>query len=1371
MTDKIQEKRGTQALRVAARAHPFAAAGEICGIAEGLTLAEIAAQIQPDPVLRRFLHIFTGEDCVPREKWHLIRPKAGAMLYITAVPAGGGGGKNPLRTVLSLAVLASTSFLGTALSATAFGQASFLGISGGRLMTGALSFAGRLAMNALAPPPRPRAQAGVKTAPTLFIQGAQNRLEPFGKVPQPLGKIRMVPPMGAHPFTETFGDDQYLRLLFVWGYGPLEIGDLKIGETPLQEFKEVEIEHCFGAEGEAPPALYGNTVIQTDLQAVLRQEGGYHIRTTESDADEISVDMTFPRGLAHFGGNGARHPRSVKVEVQFAPAGTEEWSAGAEEFKQITAQETESFTPPETENIAPEHPAYPARFCKRIDRIVINRATGVLRVLTGEKRGGYTAEGAVTEFTQGEALPPAVPETHLKIAAVTHLGDQILTEILDERNPEFFENIFEYAEDFAATIDGDKIVLAGGGLKFFGLEVTAAQSNALRRSLRFAVEKGQYDVRMRRLTPDSEDDAVFDETVWTALHILRYEIPVQMQGLAMTALRIRATDQLSGVIDRFNGVVRTVLPDWNGEDWVKRVTSNPAALFRHVLQGAANARPLPDSRIDFEKLQDWHAACAAAGREFNAVIDYQASVRDVLLDIAAAGRASPSVIDGKWGVVRDIPQSVPVQHFTPRNSRDFQGEKQFDTPPHALRIRFANREKLWQQDELIVYDDGYNAETATRFETLDLPGITDPAQIWRDGRYHIATARLRPEKYSFTTDIEHIVCTRGDLIRLTHDVPLFGLHSARVKEVVQQDGLAVAVTLDAEVEIEAGKDYSLRFRKADGSSLVAAVTAQGGAVKTLQLQTPLAEQDAPQSGDLAMFGETGRESAEMIVQAIRPGSDFSARIICVDAAPEIHQADQGEIPVFDAQISIPPELRRPPRPQIISVQSGPEVLLAEEGGFAPRILVYFAPPPAEEELELRVDIRAVEEAFFQKAAFTKVAPHAVSITGVKTGGIYDLRFFYIRRRGWASQETLLPNYFVTGTGGPPRDVENFRLNIHAHSAYLSWDASSAPNLSHYVLRFAPGSAAAGWEEAVDMMPAIGKGTNSVSVPALAGTYLIKAVDLDGRMSENPAKILSGAAGLAGYNAVAVLDEAPDFAGAKNAMAAIGGALRLAGQDSIDGWAAIDTVQRFDIGLSGLAESGTYGFGGVFDLGAVYSSTLSAEMEIAVLDLSNTVDEWVNIDLRPKWDSAAAGGSVWDVRLQLRITEDDPQEADAEWSEWTDFLIGDYTARGFDFRLVAESADAFVTPVISALRVKIDMPDRVDGAEDILSDASGSAVGFGKIFRNIPAVAVAGHDMQTGDYFAVENVTAAGFNIRFFNAAGEGIVRRFDYVAKGYGIQQ
>ena len=51
-----------------------------------------------------------------------------------------------------------------------------------------------------------------------------------------------------------------------------------------------------------------------------------------------------------------------------------------------------------------------------------------------------------------------------------------------------------------------------------------------------------------------------------------------------------------------------------------------------------------------------------------------------------------------------------------------------------------------------------------------------------------------------------------------------------------------------------------------------------------------------------------------------------------------------------------------------------------------------------------------------------------------------------------------------------------------------------------------------------------------------------------------------------------------------------------------------------------------------------------------------------------------------------------------------------------------------------------------------------------------APAVTAQNMQSGDYYTLENITPDGFLIRFFNAADSGVARSFDHMAKGYGTR-
>lgn len=1330
--------------------HPFRAERIRARIPAGGSIADIISGTGSGD--GPWLHAYIDGHWVARADWARIRPKAGTIVTLRAVPMGGGGGKNPLRTILSLALMAASPGIAAGILGALGGTA---GTILARAVTAGVSLAGRLAINALAPPARPRFSAQ-KESPTLFIQGAQNRATPFGRVPRVLGRHRFVPPYGAYPYTETAGGEQYLRLLFVWGYGPLHITDLKIGETALSEFEGVEVETRQGYDDDAPLTLYSNSVLQNDLGVSLTAEDGFILRTTEAEADEIGVDITLPRGLVRFSGSGGRRAASVRIEIQYSPAGMNDWSAGMSEYKDFSARSIAAGSAPQA--YRKQGVTYAVL---RADRLVMDGASGDLAVLKGEEwRSG---------IDDGAPVPADVPAGKILLARIDRRSDETGIAVEDARADFLFHTNFRDLGDFlpAASLTAGMIDIAAGGLQFPGIEITGKQTAALRETVTFKVPKGQYDVRLRRITQDAGDnDKVFDETVWSALRTVRYAYPVRMPGIAMTAMRIKATGQLNGVIDRFNGVVTSILPDWTGEEWVPQPTSNPASLFRHVLQGAANARPLPDSRIDIEKLQAWHGRCDDAARRFNMVIDYDISVREVLNAVAATGRAAPALVDGKWGVVEDILQSVPVQHFTPRNSFNFEGRKSFDELPEALRLRFINAEKGWLQDERLVFEDGYDEENATRYETLELPGVTDAAQAWRDGRYHIASARLRPETYSFSCDIEHIVCTRGDLIRFSHDVPLFGLSTARVKSLQTADDMATGVTLDAEVTMESGKNYAVRFRAADGTSRIAALTAAAGSFKTVQFSTPVAVSVAPQKGDLALFGEAGTESVELIVKSITPQSNLTARLTCVDAAPAVHAAESGTLPPFSSQMTVPPEMQRPPQPVLAAIQSGEEALIRNtDGSLSTRILITLQPPVFGGALSAQVMLRAQDETRFRQAEVTAQGSHRLSVGDVEEGESYDLQIRYVNAGGIFSAPLAIAGHRVEGTAALPSNVAALNARVLGEVAHLNWPKVADLDLDHYVLRFSPQAEGAAWSGAVDLIASLPRDASSAAVPAAAGTYLLKAVDVGGRMSVLPATAVLGAG--VTQNAVLSLEESPYFMGTRSHVARSAGALQLAGQDDFDTQADVDAIENFDYGPDGLWDSGIYEFAETADLGAVYTSRLTARLAVSAFGYGVYTDGWDNIDLIENFDDGL-DQSQWGITLQLRMTDDDPGASPA-WTDWQEFAVGDYRARAFQFRLLLSGA-SHITPLVTQLSVMIDMPDRLLGDNDIAAAAAGQDIAFDPPFRAVPAIAVTPHDLAAGDYYTMTLQAKTGFRIRFFDSAGNGVARRFDYLARGYGEQ-
>lgn len=1228
---------------VSSRPSPFSMRRVQGYVPFGMSVKEIVEKTVSHPELIPTTFVELDGHVIEPEVWHLVKPKPGTSV-IVGVEFGKGGGKNPLASVLSLALLVAAPYLGAALGTnlglavlgngvlTATQSAIF-----GGLVTGAVSLVGSMAIRAIAPPPKPKGVGGnggiAQDTPTKFFTGAQNQVSRYGVIPQVLGRYRMVPPLGAFTYTETVGQDQYLRMLFVWGYGPLLISDLKIGETAIGLFDDVEVETRQGYLDDDPLTLYTKQVQQSDLSITLTQAAGYQVRTTAEDVDEISVDITFQQGLVVIGTTGKRTARAVELEVQYAPTGTSDWSAGLGSFKPIASQNTAAFTLP---------PGGKPYLYKRNTMVCIHKSTGVQKVIYGESKYGFNVSGAPVAASYTEPVDPPVPSDHIAVARVVSLGTNRFFSVTSLRAPWVSNGTFEASGDFNCTTSSTHIAIAAGGLKNPGVTITATKTVAVRKSFKVSVPRGTYDVRIKRVTADAPENppstqpTIFDIATWTALRSVRHENPVSMPGLALTAVRIRATDQLNGNIESFNAIVQSILPSWNGSAWVERPTSNPADLYRHVLQGSANAFAVGDSRIDFESLQNWAEWCDDNGFEYNEILSTQSSVIDQLTEISATARAAVTSVDGKWGVVQDIPVSTPTQYFTNRNSWGFTADRWLREIPHAVRVQFTNEDKGWSQDERIVFDDGYDENNATVYDVIQAPGVTNSTQAYKTGRYHIAVARLRPEIYKFTTDVENLQCTRGDVVGFVHDVPLFGLGSARVTQLLTEGDNTIGIVMDEEMFFDNSTEYAARFRKEDGTSVIRLLDPISGYANAFSFEA-IDTDLGPEVDNLVLIGVVDHEMVKIKIKSIEPGGDLTAVITCVDEAPGVHLADKGVIPPYSSQITLPAALEKPPTPVAVTIQTNEQVLFSTSTGYEAAMVISLLPPASPLPLELVAYIKRADDTAYLLAEYT-TSPNRCTITNLDSGVYYDVKLLHKNINGQWSDPLNLPNTYVVGDTGNPSDVETFDVSILAGTAYLAWTGIPDLDLDFYRIKFNASTSGASWSNSIVLVNKVGKPATTISVPAMQGTYLIKAVDKGGRESTNAITIVNAIALLQGYNSVETASDDSTFVGRKVDVELDTGYIRLS-----------DDMQY-----------GEYYFNDMIDLRSKNIATLSASITAVGIDLNTSVDAFLNVDDVENWDGATAP-STWDVTLQYRATEDDPwidstnmltQAIDLTHADWT-----------------------------------------------------------------------------------------------------------------------
>jgi len=437
--------------------------------------------------------------------------------------------------------------------------------------------------------------------------------------------------------------------------------------------------------------------------------------------------------------------------------------------------------------------------------------------------------------------------------------------------------------------------------------------------------RGRYEIEVTRMTDERTSSRVQDRSVLVAVQTTRPEYPLNFdKPLAIVAVRIKATYQLNGSLDNLSALCSRVCLDWDSGTgtWIERETTNPASLFRFALQSDANAYPVADSAINLTQLAEWHDYCALKGLEFNFVQDGDLALLETLQLIAAAGRATPQHDGVQWGVVVDKPQELVIDHISPRNSDNFNWQRTYFDPPDAFRIPFFDETNDYEPAERIVPWPGFAGEIEVT-EEIELPGKTNPDEIWIEGRRRQYELLHRPNRYSATQDGAARVATRGDLVMGSFDTLDQTQIASRVKKVTGK-----MIVLDEDVTMEAGENYAIRFRsglsEADtiGTSTVRSVATKEETTNALTLD---GSGLMPEVGDIVHFGRSVSESLPLIVKGVEAGDDFTSHVVMIDASPVIDTLTDAEAPpiwsgVIGSELNDP--LLVPAAPVFTTVRTG-----------------------------------------------------------------------------------------------------------------------------------------------------------------------------------------------------------------------------------------------------------------------------------------------------------------------------------------------------------------------------------------------------------------------------------------------------------------
>jgi len=386
---------------------------------------------------------------------------------------------------------------------------------------------------------------------------------------------------------------------------------------------------------------------------------------------------------------------------------------------------------------------------------------------------------------------------------------------------------------------------------------------------------------------------------------------------------------------------------------------------------------------------------------------------------------------------------------------------------------------------------------------------------------------------------------------------------------------------------------------------------------------------------------------------------------------------------------------------------------------------------------------------------------------------YKVRVRGVNIYGVFSSSLESSEHEVVGLTAPPADVQNLSINIVGKDAFLNWTAVADLDLAYYELRYQNVTDGAQWQNSVPLVLKVARPATSVSVAAKTGAYLIKARDKLNNPSVNATVVYTSVTSIGNFNAVATSTQNPTFAGTKTDVVLITKedgtpALVLDTEELFDDNTTDDfddiTSHNFDGGTknANVDTEGFYDFDAPIDIGASFKANVTGGITQSVISRDRLFDNISgNFDVQTGLFDGDAESNC-SAELQVATSADG-----TTYTSFTTFVVGDYSARFFKFRIRMTSTNGSATPEITAASVTIDMEDRIQSENNIVSGTSAKTVTYPVAFKQAPALAFAIDNMASGDKYDVTSKTATGFVITFQNSGGSTVSRTFDYIAKGF----
>lgn len=922
---------------------------------------------------------------------------------------------------------------------------------------------------------------------------------------------------------------------------------------------------------------------------------------------------------------------------------------------------------------------------------------------------------------------------------------------------------------------------------------------------------GPYDIRVTRVTDDSTSSYLQNDISWETFTEITYAkfrypysayIALSVDSSLYDGIPSRAYDVkglLVNVPYNYDPDTRTYSGVWDFATFKTAYTDNPAwclydlitnsryGLGKYVNRDTVNkASFYKIAQYCDEMVPDGYGGMEPRFR-CSLYIQGKESAFKVLNDMASVFNGLLYWSGGTVQTAADMPEN-PAWLFS--NANVVNGEFIYEGSSRNTRytvalVTYADEKDRYTEKVEYVEDPDGIAKYGVKTVSLVAVGATSRGQARRYGANILLTSRLLTETVSFTTGIEGAGSgiVPGSIIKVQDANRAGKRYSGRILSATSN-----SVTIDHPIDTILGESYTL------------SVILPSGAVQDRQItfsDSPVAQEigdnETDIDGRLAIEDSSGQtigsyliETTHTVLNFITPFTEtpqrmsiwmFQAdtlqpqlfRVISITekdvcryqvTALEYNPSKFSAIDNGTSFLEIPTNSNdRWVTPAPTGLTLTEEQYLDDKGNLSTRVLVRVDAPSSpyfrHHVLQWRYSGGAWQPAITYQTNFASIENVARGTIEVSVQAVNQYKI---------ASNKVYGSLDVGGDITIPPDVDNFLLNIRGGNAYFTWsvpDNLASKNISHFVIRHTPEeSSSAAWGASAIVTESVLYPLTSTILPVLSGTYLIKAVSKQGNESANAALIINEVDDSNDFTVLYNRVENPYYTGEKTHLTAGGGKLYLSGEVMLD-WTPLTSADP----LKGIPafSSGEYMMQSL-TLPEVFTVRLTSIMRVIGTDTSKHISQWSN--LSDVQSLSGVSNSDWSAIVYYRKRN----RAEDPWSDWMQLSSTEVSLQYAEFKLVLESYVENVSPEVSYLAIRVEAKNRVEGKEDVVSNAvSGvSHVVYANPFYSSPAVAIVAQDMNSLDWYEVYDKDEYGFYIKFYNGSNEPVSRMFDWVAKGFG---